>query len=165
MRNKFLIILLAALSIAGCSSNEPPPPAAQTKTPGSTALYVQAQAEKWSSGILQLATKDAKGCGQFAASVLPNLIDDDYIVEIEGDHDIFFHIARTETANECNFFGMFYANKGSDYTVKLEIKNQQCEFSLKEKLPSGVQIKTSTYPAYVSNVDDTKVCQNKSKLY
>jgi hypothetical protein len=60
---------------------------------------------------------------------------------------------------------MFYATKGYEYTVKFEIRNKQCEFSLLEKAPNGVQHKTSTYAPYVSNVDGVKVCENKDKFY
>lgn len=161
MTNKFPILLLATLFIAGCSSTPEP----KKRTPGSAALSLPALSDKWTKGIVQLATKDARGCGRFAANVLPNPVKDDYIFEIDGNKDIFFHIARSEAQGECNMYGMFYANKDSDYIVKFEIKNQKCEFLLTEKSPKGIQFKTSTYTPYVSNVDGTKVCEDKSRLY
>jgi len=164
MYNKLLILLIAAASIAGCSSNAPPPPV--VRKPGTyTALMLPVLADKWTNGVVQLVTKDKSGCGRFAANVLPNPVDDDYIVDIEGDRDIFFRIARTDGQTECTKVGMFYATKGNEYMVKFDIKNKQCEFSLTEKTPKGVQQKISTYPPYVSNVDGIKVCENKDKLY
>ncbi len=158
-----ILVLLASVAVAACSSNTPP---TVVRVPGSyTALNLPVLEDKWEGGIVQLATKDKKGCGQFAANILPSPIDDDYIVDIEANRDIFFHIARTAAQTECNKIGLFYATKGNEYIVKFEVKNKQCEFSLLEKTPDGAQHKISTYPAYVSNVDGIKVCENKNNLY
>ncbi len=163
MSAKLLILLAAAAAIAGCSSKAPPPPV--TRAPGATSLYIPALAEQWTGGVVQLATKDKYGCGRFAPNVLPDPVDDDYIVEIEGNKDIFFHIARADAQTGCNIYGMFYATRGNDYLVKFEIINNQCKFALTEKSPAGIQNKINTYPAHVSNVDGIKVCENKSRLY
>jgi hypothetical protein len=163
MLSKILVVLAAAVACTGCSSNTPPP---VTRAPGSyTALNLPVLADKWAGGIVQLATKDKKGCGQFVANILPSPIEDDYLVDIEGNRDIFFHIARTAAQTECNKIGLFYATKGNEYIVKFDVQNKQCEFSLLEKTPDGVQHKISTYTAYVSNVDGARVCENKSNLY
>lgn len=165
MLRKILVLLATAVAIAGCSSSTPPPPPAVGRTPGSTTLLLPALADKWASGTVQLATKDARGCGRFSANVLPTPIDDDYILEIDGNHDIFFHIARADAQNECSKYGIFYATKDNEYAVKVDIQDRQCKFTLTEKAPGGVANNITTYPAFVSNVDANKVCENKDKLY
>lgn len=164
MFNKILILFVTAMTIAACSS-QTPPPAAESKPASYTSLYLPVLADQWAGGIVQLATKEKNGCGQFAANILPDPVDDDYIVEIAGNRDIFFHIARADAQTQCNRVGMFYAVKGNEYLIKFEIKNNRCEFSMLEKTPGGEQRIINTYPAHVSNVDGIKVCANKDNLY
>jgi len=162
MYNKILI-LFTVTTLAGCAST---PPKAVVRVPGTyTALVLPVVTDKWAGGVVQLASKDKYGCGRFSANAFPNPAVEDFSVDIEGNRDIFFRIARTDAFAECSKVGMFYATKGNTYTARFEIKNNQCEFSLSEKTPGGAQNKISTYAPYVSNVDGIKVCENKEKLY
>ena len=165
MHYKNLILLTTIVNIAACASNNTPT-APEERRPGSyTAVFLPVMADKWNGGIVQLAVKDKNGCGHLENNILPNLIDDDYIVDIEGDRDIFFHISQSNAQTACTKNGMFFAIRGNTYTFKFEIKNNQCEFSLLEKSPNGVQNTINSYPSHVSKVDGVRVCENKYKLY
>ena len=163
--NRSIFLLLATIfTITGCSS--PTPPAPEERPSGSfTAINIPALSELWVSGSVQLSTKNKRGCGQFPGNILPSTIDDDYLVDIDANSDIFLNISRTDEKSTCNFLGLFYASKGNEYIVKFEVKGKQCEFTLTEKTPTGTQRKISTYPSYISVIDGQKVCDNKDKLY
>lgn len=164
MLNKIIILLAAMLSIAGCSSDAPPP--AAERVPGATtALFLPVMADNWVGGVVQVATKNKDRCGQFGANILPDPVDDDYIVEIAGNNDIFFHVFRLDAQTVCDKYGMFYATQGNEYLIKFLIKNNQCEFALLEKSPNGGQKEINTYPAHASKVDGIKVCEKKENLY
>ena len=60
---------------------------------------------------------------------------------------------------------MFYATKGKEYLLNVNLKEQSCKISLIEKSANGEQREMNTYPAYVSQVDGVAVCENKDKLY
>lgn len=159
-----LLILAAASAIVGCATPTVLPP--EVRVPASSAaIFLPVVEDQWIGGLVQLAVKNKNGCGQFAGNILPDPIDDDYLVEIEANRDIFFNITRTDGKTECSKVGLFYASMGNEYIVKFTQTNKQCEFSLIEKTPSGAQKKIITYPSHVSMVDALKVCENKSKLY
>jgi hypothetical protein len=128
-------------------------------------MNIPALSEQWISGSVQLAPKNKNGCGLFPGNILPDTIEDDYLVDIEANRDIFFKLSRITTQSECHYSGFFYASKGHEYSVKFEMKGKQCEFSLTEKTPTGILKKINTYPSYLSIVDGKKVCENKDRLY
>jgi hypothetical protein len=164
MQASLPLLYAVIITLTGCASDLPPE--TPERAPGTfTAINIPALTEQWISGNVQLATKNKNGCGVFPGNILPATIDDDYLVDIEANRDIFFKISRTTTQSECQYSGFFYASKGNEYSVKFEMKGKQCEFSLTEKTPSGLSKKISTYPAYLSNIDGKKVCENKDRLY
>jgi len=79
-------------------------------------------------------------------NVLPATYDKDLSIDIEGNRDIFFHIARADAHIACDKVGMFYATKGNEYSLNLVTKNKQCEISLIEKTPSGIKNKIQPIP-------------------
>ena len=162
MINKLLFLFAATIILAGCSSTVAP----VARKPGTfTAITFPVFSELWVDGVVQVGIKDKKGCGVFSDNYLLTVHDTDFSVDIDGNQDIFFHLSRADAQIECNKIGTFYATKGNTYTLNLETKNRQCEISLLETKPSGIQNKIKTYPSYVSIVDTNKVCENKDKLY
>jgi len=160
MINKFLIA--ATVAVAGCST----PDAPVVRVPGTfTSLSVPIISDQWLAGKIQLAIKNKKGCGEFSNDLLPPTSENDFTMDIEGNQDFFFHIARFDAQIECNKTGIFYAGRGNQYVLNLDLKNKQCEISLIEKKPDGNTYKIKTYPAHASVVDGIKVCENKNKLY
>jgi hypothetical protein len=162
MFNKILLLLAATSAMAGCSSPKP----TVVRVAGSfTAITLPVFSDQWMDGNVQLATKNKQGCGAFSKNMLPTTYDKDLSIDIEGNRDIFFHIARADAHIACDKVGMFYATKGNEYSLNLVTKNKQCEISLIEKTPGGIKNKIQTYSAYASVDDGIKVCENKSKLY
>jgi hypothetical protein len=161
MFNKILLLLASAIVMAGCSSTSAP-----VRKPGSfTAITFPVVSDLWLDGKAQLTTRDNKGCGEFANNLLPPTPSKDVSVDIEGNRDIFFHVSRADAQIECNKVGTFYATKGNEYLLNLETKNRQCEISLIEITPKGAKNKIKTYPAFASQVNGIKVCENKDRLY
>lgn len=164
MFNRTLYLLAAAIVLTGCSSTKTPA-AVERKAGSFTSITIPVFSDQWVGGNVQLATKDKNGCGAFSNNILPATSDKDLTSDIEGNRDIFFHISRADGQLECNEVGMFYAASGNEYTLNIVTKNKQCEISLIEKTPGGIQNKIQTYPAYASIVDGIKVCTNKDRLY
>lgn len=163
MFSKLFTLLAVTLALFGCSSTPETPVQRQ---PGAfTSLTFPVVSDQWENGKVQLATNDKRGCGKFSNNILPTIFEKDFTLDIVGDQDTFFHISRSERNLECNEVGLFYATRGNEYTLSLNIKNQQCEISLTEKTPDGALNKINTYPAYASRVDGIKVCRNKDLLY
>src|SRR5512139_1863163 len=120
MFRKILMLFAVAATMAGCSST--PPPVA--RKPGSfTAITFPVFSEQWGDGKVQLATNDGKGCGEFSANILPAIPDKDFTLDIDGGHDIFFHVSRADGKTQCDEFGLFYATKGNEYTLSLKAKD------------------------------------------
>jgi hypothetical protein len=164
MFNKLFMLSAVAIAMAGCASTKETP--VVQRNPGSfTSLTFPVFSDKWENGKVQMATNNKRGCGEFANNILPATFEKDFTLDIEGGRDLFFHISRTEHNLVCNEVGLFYATKGNEYTLSLNITNQQCVVSLLEKTPSGRQNKINTYPAYTSAVGGAKVCINKDSLY
>ena len=161
MFKSLLIFAVVSLSIIGCANT------------GSSALRIKAETsitfplatERWEEGTAHVATKDIKGCGRFSQDILPSSGDQDFNFGIEGNKDIFFRLTRSDSLNKCDFSGMFYAVKGHEYILNIDISNKTCNISLHEITPKGTQIKINTYPVHVSNVDGVRVCENKDNLY
>ena len=162
MFRNILILLAAAIAMAGCSSTKAP---VVRKLGSFTSITFPVVSDLWADGNVQLAAKNKNGCGEFSKNILPATSDKDLTLDIEGNRDIFFHISRADAQVECNKIGIFYVTKGNVYTLNLETKNKQCEISLIEKTPGGAKNKISTYPAHASMVDGIKVCENKDILY
>lgn len=163
MFRKLFTLLSVTLTLLGCSSTQEAP--VQRKSGSFTSLTFPLVSDQWESGKVQLATSNKKGCGKFSNNILPDVFEKDFTLDIDGGQDIFFHISRTELNLECNEVGLFYATRGNEYTLSLNIKNQQCVLSLTEKKPGGAVNKINTYPAYASRVDGIKVCINNDQLY
>jgi hypothetical protein len=162
MSNKVFTVLLAAIVVAGCSSAPPP----VVRKPGSfTSITFPVMTDLWADGKVQLATKNKNGCGELSDNIIPATFESDLAFEIEGNRDFFFRVARTDAQGVCDKVGIFYAAKGNEYTFNLSTKNNQCEISLTEKTPNGIQKAIKSYPAHVSAVDGKKVCENKDRLY
>lgn len=151
------------VALVACAST-PVKPTSVTTVVG-TSITFPLVTDNWEEGTAQLATKDAKGCGVLSKDIFPASGDSDFSVEIEGNRDIFFHLTRSNSTNKCDFVRFFYATQGNEYLLNVDIKNQSCKISLIEKTPNGEQNEMNTYPAYVSEVDSVKVCENKDKLY
>lgn len=162
MLRQTITLLAATVLVAGCSSTG----SSVARKPGTfTAINVPVHSDLWLDSVVQVATKKHRGCGELSKNLLPATADKDFSTDIEGDQDIFFHVSRADAQVECNKYGMFYATKGNEYTLKLETNNRQCQVSLVEKSPKGTQQKINTYPAHVSQANGVKVCANKSDLY
>lgn len=163
MVRNLISFLAITILVGGCSSPSPLP---VTRAPGSyTELTVTAFTELWLDGVVQLATKDKRGCGEFSKNLLTPPITKDFTSDIEGNSDIFFHLSRSDTRSNCDKVGVFYAVKGNTYTLKLESENNQCDLTLIERNPRGIQKSINTYPAHKSIANGTTVCLNKDKLY
>jgi len=163
MQNKIFILPLFILALAGCTTSAPPAVVREAGT--FTAITFPIISDQWDAGKVRLAVKDKKGCGVLGADVLPETATADFTGDIDGNQDIFFDITRTDGKRTCNRVGTFYATKGNEYSLNVVTSNNQCEVSLSEKTPKGVERKIKTYPSYVSPVNNTKVCENKDKLY
>ena len=162
MFNKILILAAAAIAIGGCSSTDIP---VEVTSESSITITFPVFSNQWENGNVQLATRNKNGCGEFSNNILPAAADKDVTLDMEGGRDIFFHVSREDEKFKCDELGLFYATKGSEYTLSLDIKDQQCLISLIEKTPGGAQNKIKIYNAYASKVDGTKVCISKDKLY
>lgn len=162
MFKKILLLAAVIFVIAGCGSNKP---RVAPRNPLVTNLIIPLHTEKWELGLLQLATKNKNGCGEFAQNLLPDATDEDFTMGIEAGRDTFFHIARSDAKNKCDYFGIFYAGKGNDYILNIETKSQACVVTLIEKKLNGSQSNINTYPVHASKVDGVRVCENKDKLY
>lgn len=162
MFNKILVLFAAAIAMVGCANTNAP---VELRKPGSTTLTIPVFSDQWMTWNVQLATKNKNGCAEFPQNILPAIFDKDFTLDIEGGRDIFFHVTREDERFKCDELGLFYAAQGNDYTLNLEIKNQQCIISMSEKTPNSTQNKIKIYPAYASVVDGIKVCTSKDRLY
>lgn len=163
MLHKIHLLGIIAVVVAACSTPAPP---VVVREPGTfTAITFPIISDQWDAGKVRLAVKDKKGCGVLGADVLPETATADFSGDIDGNLDIFFDISRTDGKRTCDKVGTFYATKGNEYILNLVTSNNQCEISLTEKTPKGVERKIKTYPSYVSAANGNKVCENKDKLY
>ena len=163
MPHKIHVLALITLLISGCSAPLPP---AVVREPGTfTTITFPSISEQWEAGKVRLATKNKNNCGIFAGDILPETTNSDFSGDVDGNQDIFFDMTRIDAKRTCNRIGTFYATKGNEYTLNLVTSNNQCEVSLLEKTPKGIERKIKTYPSYVSAANSNKVCENKDKLY
>jgi hypothetical protein len=163
MLRNLVSFLALTIIVSGCSS---PAPESVTREPGSyTELTVTAFSDLWLDGVVQLAPKDKRGCGEFSKNLLTPPLSKDFNTDVDGNRDVFFHINRSDSRTSCDRVGIFYAIKGNSYTLKLVPNNNQCEISLIEQNPNGIQKTINTYPAHKSIVNGKTVCLNKDKLY
>ena len=165
MPYKIHIFPFIILAMAGCTTTPPQPPVVVREAGTFTEITFPIISDQWDAGSVRLAVKDKRGCGVLTGDVLPETATTDFTGEVDGNQDIFFDISRTDGKITCNRVGTFYATKGNGYILNLVTSNNQCEVSLTETTPKGVERKIKTYPSYVSAVNAGKVCDNKDKLY
>lgn len=161
MFKNILIFLATSLAMIGCANKGP---AIQAKQEATAELIFPISTAQWESGKIQLATKNAKGCGEFSQNILADSYASDLAITIEADKDNFYHISRTYNQMECSDTGLFYAIKGHEYTLNIELIEQNCVVSLFEKPPFTAKQKIKTFPAHASKIDGVKVCENRDKL-
>jgi hypothetical protein len=164
MFNNLLVLLTVAVAMAACA-NTHDGEKSSANVAAANGITFPLLSDNWLEGTVQLAVKNSRGCGKFANDIFPHAVDKDFTVAIESNNDIFFHISRSDTVKQCEFVGMFYATKGNEYYLNVDMKVENCKITLLEKSPKDEKRKINTFPAYLSQVDGVTVCENKSKLY
>jgi len=157
-----VILMATVLVMAGCASSSDK--AVKVDYSAAAKLTIPVFTSKWENGFVQVAAKDKKGCGEFGKNVLTGSYDKDISLPLEPEKDVFIHVSRAYGISSCESDEMFYASRGNEYIVNIELAGQTCAVSVFEIAPGVAKRKINTYLAYVSPVNAAKVCQNKDKF-
>jgi hypothetical protein len=165
MRN-YTFALAFPFVFVGCASNKYVPP---SDGPLVT-LTVPVIKRDWkliggfSFGGVNIAVKNGDGCGMYANPVGRDQEDNEVVVSIPADKDIFVSVIRNHGNASCHISSLFSPEVGSEYRLYFEEVGNYCVVSLLEKKAGGATEKVRLKKSYTSSWDGVKVCDAKDKL-
>lgn len=161
-----IFALAVPLVFVGCASNKYVPPV-DGPLVNLTVPVIKGDRKLFggfSSGGVNIAVKNGDGCGMYASPVGRKQDENELVISIPADKDVFFSAVRNHGNASCHISSLFSPEVGSEYRLYFEEVGNYCVVSLLERKASGVTEKVKLKKSYASSWDGVKVCDAKNKL-